>query len=187
MLFIPQIAIQIYTVLDKSMLGWLYPSINEVGYYEQSQKIVKICLTIVTSLGTVMIPRIANIFSNGNHEEIKEKIYQNFKFVFFLSLPISFGIIGISNNFVPWFYGAGFEKVSTLLKIFSILAIIIGLANVIGVQYLIPTKRQNKYTISVICGAISNVILNFLLFKTINILYMVFHAISKLKVLEMIQ
>ena len=61
-LFIPQIAIQIYTVLDKVMIGTIILDKSEVGFYEQSQKIVKMLLTIVTSLGIVMIPRMANTF-----------------------------------------------------------------------------------------------------------------------------
>ena len=50
-LFLPQIAIDVYTVLDKTMLGVLASSIDEVGYYSQAQKIVKIILMIVTSRG----------------------------------------------------------------------------------------------------------------------------------------
>lgn len=63
-LFIPQIAIQIYTVLDKTMIGNIIENKAEVGYYEQAQKIIKLCLTIVTSLGTVMVPRMANTFAS---------------------------------------------------------------------------------------------------------------------------
>ena len=63
-LFIPQIAMQIYTVLDKTMIGTIIEDKSEVGYYEQAQKIVKLCLTLVTSLGIVMVPRIANTFAS---------------------------------------------------------------------------------------------------------------------------
>ena len=63
-LFIPQIAMQIYTVLDKTMIGTIIEDKSEVGYYEQAQKIVKLCLTLVTSLGIVMVPRMANTFAS---------------------------------------------------------------------------------------------------------------------------
>ena len=162
-LLIPQIAIQVYTMLDKVMLGSIISDKSEVGYYEQSSKIVRLALTIVTTLGTVMSVRIANIFASGNNEEIKDKIYKSFKFVFFLGTPIMFGLIGISDNFVPWFYGDGYEKVKILIKVFSPIVIFVGCSNVIGTQYLIPTKEQNKYTIAVIASAIVNVILNIIL------------------------
>ena len=69
-LFIPQVATQIYTVLDKTMLGVFSPTV-EVGYYDQSQKIVRILLTILTSLGTVMMPRIASLISKNQHDIVK--------------------------------------------------------------------------------------------------------------------
>ncbi len=164
-LFIPQIAIQLYTVLDKVMIGTMVENKVESGYYEQAQKIIKILLTIVTALGTVMLPRIANKFADGKTDEIKRNIKTSFKFTYLLAFPIMFGIIAISNRFVPVFLGAGYEEVSLLIKIISPIILMIGLSNVIGNQYLLPTKRQKSFTISVLCGAIVNLILNFIFIK----------------------
>lgn len=164
-LFIPQIATQIYTVLDKTMIGAMVTDKSEVGYYEQSQKIVKVLLTIATSLGTVMLPRIANTFAKGDSKKIKEYMNNSFHFVLFLVVPIMFGILAISDKFVPIFFGSGYDKVIILINIMSVILIAIGLSNVIGTQYLLPTKQQKKYTISVISGAIVNGILNFILIR----------------------
>ena len=70
-LFIPQVATQIYTVLDKTMIGAIIADKSEVGYYEQAQKIIKLLMTIATSLGTVMMPRIAATYSKGNKEKVR--------------------------------------------------------------------------------------------------------------------
>lgn len=163
LLFIPQVAVQIYTVLDKTMLGYILSDISIVGYYEQAQKIVKLSLAIITTLGVVMIPRIANIFSKGDKKELINNLNKSFNFVWFLGLPIIFGLLSISHEFVPIFYGPGFDEVEKLINVFAPIVLIIGFANVIGVQYLIPTKKQNIYTFSVICGAVINVIMNFIL------------------------
>ena len=174
MLFIPQIAIQVYTLLDRTMLGFLETNISEVGYYEQSQKIqkiIKILLAVITSMGTVMLPRISNNFANGEKESINEYIKKSFNIVFLLAFPMIFGIIAISQRFVPVFFGDGFEKVGLLMKVISPIILIIGMSNVVGMQYLLPTKRQKEFTISVICGAIINFVLNFILimqFKSIG-------------------
>ncbi len=159
-LFIPQIAIQVYTLLDKVMIGAIIDDKSEVGYYDQAQKIIKMLLTVVTSLGTVMIPRMANTFANGNKKQIKEYMKKSFRFVYILSIPIILGIIAVSDKFVPIFFGDGYEKVSIIMKLISPILLIIGLSNVIGSQYLLPTKRQKEYTISVVCGAVVNLILN---------------------------
>ena len=164
-LFIPQIAIQLYTVLDKTMIGTLVSDKSEVGYYEQAQKIVKLLMTLATSLGTVMMPRIAHTYASGNKEKLKEYMDKSFAFITMLAFPLMFGIISISTKFVPIFFGSGFDKVSILINVISPIIVIIGLSNVIGTQYLLPTKQQNKFTISVTTGAIVNLILNFILIK----------------------
>lgn len=163
LLFIPQIASQIYTVLDKTMIGLITQIVSEVGYYEQSQKIIRITLAVVTSLGIVMMPRMANSFAKKDIRQVQIYMANSFKFVFFLSFPIMFGLMGISKNFVPWFFGNGYNKVICIMIIMSPIIVAIGLSNVIGVQYLLPTKRQAQYTISVIAGAIINFFINIIL------------------------
>lgn len=162
-LFIPQIAIQVYTVLDKTMLGLILNDMAQVGFYEQSQKIIKMLLMLIAALGTVVGPRIANLYANKKEEELKRNITNVFNIVCFTSLPICFGLIAVSKNFVPWFFGNEFLPIINLLSIFSFLLVAIGLNNITGMQYLIPTRQQTKFTISVVIGAVLNLILNFIL------------------------
>ncbi len=159
-LFIPTIAVSVYTMLDKTLIGILVPgeienSSGELvkvadienGYYSQSEKLVKMSLTIITSLGTVMIPRNSQAIANGNKKEFDDNINKALSFVFLLGIPIMFGIAGIAFNFAPWFFGEGYEKVPYLIMMFSPLILIIGLSNVFGIQYLLPQKKDKKYTI----------------------------------------
>lgn len=167
-LFIPQIAIQVYVVLDKVMLGSILDNMDEVGYYEQSQKIIKVLLTIITSIGTVMLPRIAKTFTDNNFNQIKAYIYKIFNYVYMLSVPLVFGVIVTSRNFVPLFFGPGYEQVSLIMSTMSVIIVFIGLSNVIGIQYLLPTKQQKAYTISVTAGALINLSLNFALIRNME-------------------
>ena len=164
-LFIPTIAIQVYTVLDKTMIGIITEDSFENGYYEQAIKISKMVLVVVTSLGTVIIPRIGYYFGKGDLSSVHNVICRGCRFVWFIGTPMCFGFIGISSNFVPWFLGAGFEKVIPLLCILSFLILSIGISNVLGIQYLIPTNRQNLLTLSVLVGALVNFILNIILIR----------------------
>lgn len=159
-LFVPQIAIQVYTLLDRTMVGAIIPGKSEVGYYDQGQKIIKILLTVITSLGTVMLPRIANTFASGEKEKITSYMKKSFNMVFMLAFPMIFGIIAVSNAFVPVFFGQGYDKVAILMNVISPIILLIGLSNVTGTQYLLPTKRQKEFAISVICGAVVNFIMN---------------------------
>lgn len=162
-MLIPQIATSIYTVLDKTMIGSLCNDVAEVGYYEQSQKIIKLSMTIITSLNTVMIPRIAKNYSDGNKEAVNNYMKKTFNFIWFLAMPIIFGIIAISNKLVPWFLGEEFDKVVLLLCCTSPIILFISISTTIGSQYLMSINKQNVHTTFVIIGSILNAIINFTL------------------------
>ena len=159
-LFVPTIAIQIYTILDKTMIGLFSGVGAENGYYEEAMKFARLTQTLVTSLSAVMIPRIGNYFAQQKMEEVKEYLYKSYQYVWAVAIPISFGLIGISDNLVPWFLGADYEKVSVLLKILALLLISIGINTITGNEYMIPTNRQKLYTRTVFVGALVNVCLN---------------------------
>lgn len=162
-MFIPFIAISIYTVLDKTMIGLFTDTKDENGYYEQALELSKTALTLVTALGTVMVPRIGYYYEKKEFDVVKKYIYRSYRFVWFLGIPLCFGLISISANMVPWFYGDGFDKVVPLLIVSSFLIPIIGISNVTGIQYLMPTKRQNMLTLTVLTGAAVNFVFNVIL------------------------
>ena len=109
-LFIPQIATQVYTLFDRTMIGIIIPNKSEVGYYEQAQKIIKLLLTIATSLGTVMMPRIASTYAKGDIKQVIKYMNKAFSFILMLSFPLMFGICSVSSHFVPIFYGSEYEN-----------------------------------------------------------------------------
>ena len=121
--FIPSFATSIYTVLDKSMIGWLSTSNAQNGYYEQAHKIEQVLVTLVTSLGTVTMPRIAYLQQEKKNEKIKEIVNNAIEFVCFLSFPIFIGIISISNRLIPFFLGNGYDECIKLLNVFSLLIV----------------------------------------------------------------
>lgn len=163
LLFIPQVANQIYKILDTTMIGNLVQDKAETGYYEQGQKVIRLLLTVVTSLGVVMVPRMASTFASGDKKQIQSYLKMSFRFVFFLAFPIMFGITSISEAFVPVFFGAGYDKVIILINVISPILLLMGVANVLGTQYLLPTKRQKEYTISVAIGVVFNFVANYIL------------------------
>lgn len=162
-LFLPQLAIEVYTVLDKTMLGIFATNIDEVGYYTQASKIIKVALALVTSLGTVMLPAMSYAFAHGQKDVIIGSINRAFRFSFMLGFAILFGICGVAKTFVPIFFGPGYEEVVILMVAISPIIIIIAMSNVIGRQYFLPTKQEKYYTISVFTGATVNFVLNWIL------------------------
>ncbi len=159
-LFIPTIVISIYTVLDKTLIGVITQSDAQNGYYEQADKIVKLALTVITCLGTVMIPRNTSEYKKGNIEKVRSNIYFASKFVWFLGTALAFGLAAATFNFNGWFFGVGYEQVNGIICVLSSLSVIIGLSNVTGTQYLIPVGRDKTFTLTVTAGAVINVALN---------------------------
>ena len=87
------------------MLSWLGDAF-ENGYYEQAEKIVKMALMVVTSLGPVMLPRIAAAYAHNDTEAIYRYIMRSYRFVWMIGLPMMFAMIGLIDTAVPWFFGA---------------------------------------------------------------------------------
>lgn len=162
-LFVPQIAMSLYVMLDKTMIGLITNDTSEVAYYEQSQTIIKTVMTLITSLSTAMMPRIANLYKSDDISKVKELMSISIIFVLVLALPFVFGIIAIAPGFVTWFFGKGFEKVVPNMIIISPIILFTGLSTVLGTQYLLALGRQKQYTISVVIGSCTNVLLNILL------------------------
>lgn len=166
-LFLPSIATYIYTSLDKVMLGTMSTQM-EVGYYSQAEKIVKLIMTIVTSLGIVLIPRMSSLIKQQEWNQVKIYFEKSVKFVLLLSLPMVAGIDCIAKEFIPLFLGIGYEKSILLLKIMSPLILIIGIASITGQAVLVSMNKQTYYVVTVISGSIINCLLNIILIPKIN-------------------
>lgn len=161
-LFIPMIAIYVYTYVDKILLGLLSTE-AQVGFYSNAERIVKLPMTVITSLGSVMLPRVASLIKDAKWNKVREDMRKSIHFVFFLGFPMTAGIAAIARYFVPWFFGAGYEECIPLMQELSVIIIIIGLSSVTGQAALVPLNKQKIYTISILSGAVTNLFLNVLL------------------------
>ena len=85
-----------------------------------------------------------------------------------MAFPVMIGCILVAKEFVPIFFGNGYDKVIVLIQIISPIILFIGMSNILGTQYLLPARKQKEYTISVVCGAIINFILNLILINKLN-------------------
>lgn len=158
-LFIPVVAISLYKIMDKIMLGAI-SNISEVGFYENAEKIINIPMTIISALGTVMLPRVSNLVVKGEHKKINEYIHKSIKFIMFLSFGVTLGFISIGYKFAPLFFGSEFQKTGLLIMLLAPTLLFLSFANVLRTQYLIPNERDKIYIISVSLGALMNLILN---------------------------
>lgn len=158
--FIPAVAIQIYTVLDKTMIGLITQSNFENGYYEQADKIAKLAITIVTTINVIMRVRISYLYAQNREDEIKNLIMKTANLMYLLALPMMFGIIAVANCFVPVYLGDGYDKCKILIYVLSPVILVIGTSNLIGTHYYTPFNKQRTSNKFLIIGSIVNFALN---------------------------
>lgn len=163
-MFLPQAAANVYTQLDRTMLGLLTGhNYAAVTYYSQAEKIVKLSLSVITAIGGIMLSRVAAVLAENETDRAKLYIEKSFRFMTLLAWPMIAGIIAVAGDFVPWFFGPGYELVAPCMMLFSPLVFIISASNILGTQYLLPARRMREYTLSMVCGMLLNCGLNALL------------------------
>lgn len=162
LLFIPVIAVSIFNVMDKIMLGWI-SSYEQVGLYGNTEKLMRIPLGIITALGTVMMPHMSHMVATGDIERSKKVIEQSMIFIMCMGCALAGGLAGVGHVFAPIFFGEEFVACGTLIMFLSPTVLSLSWANVIRMQYLIPNKMDTEFTISTIIGAVVNIIANMLL------------------------
>lgn len=160
--FLSNIAINIYTSMDQTMLGIISGS-ESVGYYSMSMRIVKIILSFVTSTSIIMIPRISNSVENNNVECLKKYIKLSINTVYLVSIPCIFGIFAVGEELLLYYLGKGFIESVFIFKAVSILLLIIGLSNIFGIQIMIPYGLEKDFTIIVTISSFVNFFLNIIL------------------------
>lgn len=161
--FIPEIAIQVYAVLDKSMIGWFTESTAENGYYEYAEKIVKIGITVITALSMVIKSRTSKYYAEGDIDKANDLIYKGLSYAWCLSIPITFGLIITADVLVPLYLGEHFAKSAVLIKILAPIVIFIGLSRIVGDGVLIPFRQQKYFLIAIVIASLVNFIINLLL------------------------
>lgn len=158
-LFIPVLAISIYNVMDKIMLG-IMSTDAQVGYYEYSERILQIPMAIINALGMVMLPRMSNLVQKGEKELSRKYIANSMYFTIWISMATTFGLAAIAPVFTVVFYGKQYTACIALITALTVMIPCKAWANVVRTQYLLPNSQDMIYVVSVIAGAVVNVVLN---------------------------
>ena len=159
LLFLPQIAISLYVVLDRTLLG-LLGSYSDVGIYEQGQKLISILLTVVSSLGTVMVPRVANLLFERKDKEAQNMVKFSFILYNLIIFPMIFGLIAINEVFVKFFLGKNFQDVKYVLYIIVFNIMFVGWTNILGYQVLVVRNKNKEFMLSTTIPAFVSVAVN---------------------------
>ena len=166
-LFISVMAVNIYRTMDKVMVSAI-AGLDQNGLYENAEKIIYCLSGFILAIGTVMMPKISNWQKKGETEKIARNIDKSMDLVICMVSAMAFGVAAVGDRFAPLFYGEAFRYSGTLMAPLGFSLIMIGFANVIRTQVVLPQKRDTIFVKSVCCGAVVNLIVNALLIPSMQ-------------------
>ena len=166
-LFVSVMAVNIYRTMDKVMVSTI-AGVDQNGLYENAEKIIYCLSGFILAIGTVMMPKISNWQKKGETEKIARNIDRSMDLVICMVSAMAFGVAAVADKFAPLFYGDDFRYSGTLMAPLGFTLIMIGFANVIRTQVVLPQKRDTIFVKSVCCGAVVNLIANALLIPSMK-------------------
>lgn len=155
-------ATTIYTNLDTVMLGFMTTDVD-VGYYNAAVKIKVILVSVVTSLGTVLLPRASYYIQMGELKEFRRITKKALNFVFLMAMPLMLYFIYFAKEGIFFLSGDNYVGAIIPMQMIMPTLLLIGITNILGIQILVPTGREKIVLYSEIVGAIVDVIINALL------------------------
>lgn len=167
-LFIPVVSVSLYKVMDRVMLGRL-SSLEELGYYYNVESVLSIPKALIVAVRTAMLPRMSLLVATeATEEQMKSIFFKTLEGTLFASSAAAFGLMSIAKEFVPIFFGSGFEKCIPLF--FWIFSSIIPLVytELTYTEFLLPRKKDIAFNIARIAGAVANLTLNLLLIPVLD-------------------
>ncbi len=152
----------VYTNLDTVMLRFMTDDVT-VGYYHAAVRIKSILVSIVTSLGAVLLPRASYYVERGLMDEFKKITHKALNFVFVAALPMMLYFIFFAKQGIFLLSGESYAGSIVPMQWIMPTLLFIGLSNVLGIQILVPLGREKVVLWSIVSGAVVDVVLNFIL------------------------
>lgn len=155
-------ATTIYLNLDGLMLGFMTTD-SDVGYYDAAVKIKTILVSVVTSLGTVLLPRASYYVENGEMDEFKRITEKALNFVLTFATPLMIYFMIFAREGVLFLSGEKFIPAIFAMQIIMPTLLFIGVTNIMGIQILVPLGMEKIVLYSEIAGAVVDLIINAIL------------------------
>ncbi len=161
-LFAAVLAVSVYRTMDKVMVGAI-AGMAENGLYENAEKIVYCLSGFISAIGTVMLPRASALQKAGKRDAILRQMDMTMQGILCMVCAMAFGLCAVADRFCVLFYGEDFAGSGPMMKGLGFSLILIGFANVVRTQWILPQERDRIVLRSVLCGAVVNFAVNSLL------------------------
>lgn len=168
-LFFSVLALSISYNLDSIMIKNIVGD-KELGYYSFVMKFGKIPLVFATAIVAIFYPRLCNLLGQGKKEEYYRLTILGIETILLFSFPASIGMFILSDTIVKIFAGNEFLPSISIMKVFSIFILVMGIALCTGSMTLIANKRDKIYSLSIVLGSALNFLFNIIFIVKIGAL-----------------
>lgn len=158
------IAIELYTLVDTTMLGAICGD-EIVGYYSNAAKLDRIIIGLIAAIGAVLLPRLSFYRENGMVDETNKLISSIVMMITFLALPCFVGVLFLARPLVLTLFGQAFEPSILTVRIGSGLFLTLAYSNLFGTQVLLSNGQETKLLFCTLVGAGINISLNLFLIR----------------------
>ncbi len=155
-------ATTVYTNLDVVMLGWLKTD-EDVGYYNAAVRIKSMLVSIITSLGSVLLPRASYYIEEKAMDKFRAISKKAINFVLVFSIPLMVYFMIYASYGIYFLSGRAYTNSILPMQCIMPTLVFIGLSYTIGLQMLVPLGHEKTVLYSEIAGAAVDFIINFLL------------------------
>lgn len=156
-------AISVYTSLDVVMLRLMKGNIA-VGYYNAGIKVKTILTTVITSLGTVLLPRLSYYVQKEEKDAFYRTVGKAVSFVVVLGVPMVLYFMIFARESILFLAGEEFLKGAVAPMIILMpTVLLIGLSNITGIQILTPQSKEKQVLYSILWGSGIDFLLNLVL------------------------
>ena len=164
-LFAQNLAVSIYTNLDTVMLGFMKTD-RDVGYYNAAIKVKSILVSLVTSLGNVLLPRMSYLAKEKKHTEYMHTMAMALNATMLMSIPVTIYFCLYASDAILLLAGEGYEGAIKAMQVITLSVVPIGLTGVLGIQVLTSLEKEKYVLYSVVVGALVDFALNMVLIPT---------------------
>ena len=153
-----------YTTFNVMYLGFVTDSV-QVGYYWAAITLYAVILGLFSAFTGAMMPRMSSIIHLEEKENFSKMIGKSFDFLLTLSFPIIVGSITLAPQIIKILSGPGYEGAVLPMQIIMSLTLVVGIAQILSSQILIPMQKDKLILFASIIGASIGLLANLLLVK----------------------
>lgn len=148
-----------YLTFNVMFLG-LVSNNTEVGYYTTAFKLYSVVLGFFTAFTNVMLPRMSLLLANSENDRFQELANRSFSVMATFSIPLILCSMILAPQIIYVLSGPGYEGAILPMRIIMPAAFVVGIAQVLAIQVLMPMKKDRVLLRASIIGAAVSVLIN---------------------------